>query len=59
MEVFNNNNASDGYRPQMLKFGLRTEPWAFVIDREGIVRSRLQGAFSASELESAVRRVAG
>ena len=59
MEVFNNNNASDGYRPQLLEFGLRTEPWLFVIDRKGIVRSRLQGAFSASELESAVRQVAG
>ena len=59
MEVFNNNNASDGYRPQMRAFGLRTEPWLFVIDREGIVRSRLQGAFDTSELENAVRRVAG
>ena len=59
MEVFNNNNASDGYRQQMLEFGLRTEPWLFVIDRQGVVRSRLQGAFSASELESAVRQVAG
>ncbi|MEK6327527.1 MAG: hypothetical protein AABM66_08405 [Actinomycetota bacterium] len=59
MEVFNDNNASEGYRPQMLEFGLQTEPWLFVIDREGIVRSRLQGAFSASELESAVRQVAG
>lgn len=59
MEVFNNNNASDGYRPQLLKFGLQTEPWAFVIDAEGIVRSRIQGAFSPSELEDAVRQVAG
>jgi hypothetical protein len=59
MEVFNNNNASDGYRPQLRAFGLRTEPWAFVIDRKGIVRSRLQGAFSPSELERAVRQVAG
>lgn len=59
MEVFNNNNASDGYREQMLQFGLRTEPWLFVIDRRGIVRSRLQGAFSAAELEGAVRQVTG
>jgi hypothetical protein len=59
MEVFNNNNASDGYRPQLLEFGLRTEPWLFVIDRNGIVRSRIQGAFGASELEDAVRQVAG
>jgi hypothetical protein len=59
MEVFNNNNASDGYRPQLRAFGLRTEPWVFVIDRKGIVRSRIQGAFDASELENAVRQVAG
>ncbi len=59
MEVFNNNNASDGYRPQLRAFGLRTEPWVFVIDRKGIVRSRIEGAFDASELENAVRQVAG
>jgi hypothetical protein len=58
MEVFNNNNGSDGYRPQLVEFGLRTEPWLFVIDRDGIVRSRIQGAFDASELENAVRQVA-
>jgi hypothetical protein len=59
MEVFKNNNASDGYRPQLTEFGLRTEPWLFVIDRKGIVRSRIQGAFDASELEAAVHQVAG
>ena len=59
MEVFNHNNASDGYRSQMLDFGLQTEPWVFVIDRKGIVHSRLQGAFSPTELEKAVRQVAG
>ena len=59
MEVFKNNNASDGYRPQLTEFGLRTEPWLFVVDGKGIVRSRIQGAFDASELEGAVRQVAG
>jgi hypothetical protein len=59
MEVYNNNNASDGLRPQLLDFHLHTEPWLFVIDRRGIVRSRIQGAFSATELENTVRQVAG
>ena len=59
MEVFKNNNGSDGYRPQLTKFGLQTEPWVFVIDGKGTVRSRIQGAFDASELEDAVRQVAG
>ena len=59
MEVYKNNNASDGLRPQMKEFGLQTEPWLFVIDRKGIVRTRIQGAFDAAELEHAVRQVAG
>jgi hypothetical protein len=59
MEVYNNNNASDGIRPQMQEFGLHTEPWVFVIDRKGIVRTRIQGAFDVAELEQAVRQVAG
>jgi hypothetical protein len=59
MEVYNGNNASNGYRPQLLAFGLRTEPWLFVIDRKGIIRTRIEGAFSAAELANAVRQVAG
>ena len=57
MEVFNHNNAGAGYRPQLRAFGLRSEPWLFVIDRKGIVRTRIEGAFDASELENAVRQV--
>jgi hypothetical protein len=59
MEVYNNNNASDGLRPQMKAFGLPTEPWLFVVDRSGVIRTRIEGAFSPSELEDAVRKVAG
>jgi hypothetical protein len=57
MEVFNDNNASDGLRPQLKAFGLRTEPWLFVIDRNGIVRARIEGAFGPSELDAAIQRV--
>jgi hypothetical protein len=57
-EVYNHNNASDGYRPQLRAFGLRSEPWLFVVDRKGIIRARIEGAFSATELERAVRQVA-
>jgi hypothetical protein len=58
-EIYNDNQVSKGFRPQVAAWRLPSEPWVFVIDREGIVRSRLQGAVSASELETAVRRVAG
>jgi hypothetical protein len=59
MEVYKHNNASDGLRPQLKEFGLPTEPWLFVVDRNGVVSTRIEGAFSATELEDAVRKVAG
>ncbi len=57
-EVYNHNNASDGIRPQLQAFGLRTEPWLFVFDRSGRVSTRIEGAFSLPELEAAVQKVA-
>ena len=57
-EVYNNNNIQDGPRPQMTAYGLRTEPWCFVIDRNGKVSTVLQGPFGVRELEAAVRKVA-
>ena len=57
-EVYNHNNASDGYRPQLRAFGLKSEPWLFVVGRKGIIRTRIEGAFSAAELEKAVQQVA-
>jgi hypothetical protein len=54
MEIYNNNNLNDGYRPQFLRYHLPTEPWLFTIDRKGKITSRIEGAFSASELEKAV-----
>jgi hypothetical protein len=57
-EVYNDNQISDGPRPQMTAYGLSTEPWLFVIDRTGEVSTVLQGPFSVQELEAAVQRVA-
>jgi hypothetical protein len=57
-EVYNNNQINDGPRPQMAAYGLNTEPWLFVIDRNGKVSTVLQGPFSVQELESAVQKVA-
>jgi hypothetical protein len=57
-EVYNNNRITDGVRPQLVAYGLRTEPWCFVIDKSGRVSTVLQGPFSVQELEAAVRKVA-
>ena len=59
MEIFNDNLANKGLRPQVRAYNLRTEPWVFVIDCDGTVRTRVEGAISVAELEDAVNRVAG
>jgi hypothetical protein len=56
-EIYNGNEISKGFRPQVRAYKLPTEPWAFVIDKNGIIRDRLEGAFSAAELQAAVDKV--
>ena len=54
MEVYRENAIDNGLRPQLRAFGLPTEPWLFVIDRDGRVATAIEGGFSAEELERAV-----
>jgi hypothetical protein len=56
MEVYEDNDASKGVRPQVRAWGLGTEPWLFTIDSDGVVAARIEGAFSVDELRDAVRR---
>lgn len=62
MEIYNDNQpdaeAPDGnVRPQVAAFGLMSEPWLFVIDSDGKVSTRIEGAFSAEELNEALDKV--
>jgi hypothetical protein len=59
MEIWNENNPQAGARPQVRAYHLRTEPWLFVIDEQGRVSTRIEGAFSAGELNQALDRVSG
>lgn len=54
MEIFRNNDPDAGYRPQVVKWKLPTEPWLFAVDRRGRIAARIEGAFSAEELERAL-----
>jgi hypothetical protein len=56
MEIFNDNEFDKGLRPQVAAWHLRTEPWLFTIDREGKIAARLEGAYSAHELEQALAK---
>ena len=48
------NNAPPKLRPQVKAYGLFTEPWLFVINEDGDVATRIEGAFSVNELERAL-----
>jgi hypothetical protein len=54
MEIYNENELDKGFREQVIRWKLPTEPWVFTIDRTGKVAARLEGAFSARELENAL-----
>ena len=58
-EVYVDNDINKGPNEQMKAYRLSSEPWLFVIGRNGRVSAAIEGAFSVSELEEAVREVAG
>ncbi len=57
MEIWNDNDPNKGARPQLFDYKLRTEPWLFVIDKDGRVSTRIEGAFSVDELNQALDKV--
>jgi hypothetical protein len=57
MEVYNDNDPSKGIRPQLGAYGLESEPWTFLIDSDGVVRDRIEGAYGVSELEQAMNKI--
>jgi hypothetical protein len=65
MEIYKDNDVNKGVRPQVEQWGLCSkqgkkflcnEPFLFTINRRGKVAAQLQGAFSVTELEDAVRK---
>lgn len=57
MEVYDDNDPGKGIRPQLRAFGLESEPWTFLIDADGVVRDRIEGAYGVSELEQAMNKI--
>lgn len=57
MEVYNDNDPNKGTRPQLRTYNLPTEPWTFLIDANGVIKDRIEGAYGVSELEEAVAKI--
>ncbi|MGN6255222.1 MAG: hypothetical protein ACTHO8_09625 [Solirubrobacterales bacterium] len=56
MEIYNDNDPGKGVRPQVRAFHLPSEPWLFAIDRHGIVRDAIEGAFGLKLMHEAVEK---
>src|SRR5450755_2474927 len=54
-EVYVDNQPSQGLRPQLKAFHLQTEPWLFVVNRQGVIIARLEGAFGLTEMGNALQ----
>ena len=54
VEVFEGNDPAKGYNRWMREWGLDTEPWTFLVGRDGRVVERYEGVVSVRELEEAV-----
>ena len=55
VEVFEDNDPAKGYNRWLREWKLRTEPWTFLVDRDGMIVARFEGTVSVDELETAVR----
>jgi len=53
-EVYVDNQPQRGVRASLRAFGLPTEPWLFVVDREGRITARLEGSFGLDAFRRAV-----
>lgn len=56
MEIYNDNDPAKGALPQVRAFHLPSEPWLFTIDRHGIVRDAVEGAFGLKLMHEAVEK---
>lgn len=53
-EIYVDNDPNKGLRPQLAAYGLQTEPWTFLIGKDGKVKNRIEGALGAEELKAEV-----
>jgi len=54
-EVYAGNDPGKGLRKPLQQFNLPTEPWLFVVGRDGKITARLEGSFGFNAFEKAIR----
>ncbi len=54
-EVYRDNSLEAGLREPLERFRLQSEPWLFVVGRDGRVTARLEGSFGLEAFEKALK----
>jgi hypothetical protein len=55
VEVFQGNDPAKGYNRWMRQWKLQSEPWSFLVGRDGRIKAKFEGPVSVRELRAAVR----
>ena len=55
VEIYKDNDPAKGVNQWVSQWRLPTEPFTYVVDRTGVIRAKLEGAFSAAELQAAAK----
>jgi hypothetical protein len=56
VEVYEDNDPGKGFNRWFKQWHLPTEPWTFVVGRDGLIKARFEGSVSVKELAGAVRQ---
>jgi len=56
VEIYEDNNPALGTNRWVREWKLPTEPWVFLVGRDGRIKAKFEGAVSERELEAAVHR---
>ena len=56
--ILTHDDVQRGYNASARAWNLPSDPLTYVVDAEGVIRTKLEGAFSPGELDAAVRAVA-
>ena len=54
-EVYVDNDVNKGLRQPLKSFNLPTEPWLFIVGKDGRITARLEGSFGQRAFEQALK----
>jgi hypothetical protein len=57
VEIYKGNNPRNGENRWVREWHLPSEPWTFLVGRDGRIKAEFDGSFSTRELERAITRV--